>query len=329
MKTQKYKALQFVFFLLLGLGILWWLYKDQDPEELMNALQKEVNYFWIAAMIFIAFLSNLSRTIRWQMLVAPVDRRPGFINTFLALMIGYIANLAIPRMGELSRCAVLSRYENISFSRLVGTVVTERILDLIMLIISFSLVLVLEFGLLRRMLAGMIDISAFKRYFLTPAPYIFIFLLFMSFWFFRKKIKASGLFFRIQTLWEKFREGLLSFRKVIHKPWFIIHTLLIFFFYFLMMYISFQAFPATQHLSLLAGLTVFVFGTLGMVAPVQGGIGPWHFMVITALVGYHVPTSQAAVFALVTHGAFNLMVVVCGLISLLVLPLINPKKGKK
>ncbi|GAO28372.1 flippase-like domain-containing protein [Geofilum rubicundum] len=139
----------------------------------------------------------------------------------------------------------------------------------------------------------------------------------------QKKIRASRAFYQIKGLWVKFKEGFLSFRNVPNKPWFIGHSILIFVFYFLMMYLNFFAFGYTSHLTPLAALTVFVFGTLAMVAPVQGGIGPWHFMVIIALVAYGVSSSDAGIFALVVHGALNIMIIVLGLLALLALPFVN------
>src|SRR5690554_8082133 len=117
----------------------------------------------------------------------------------------------------------------------------------------------------------------------------------------------------------RFKDGFLSFRRVENKARFVCHTLLIFVLYFAMMYLTFFAFPYAAHLRPLASLTGFVFGTLAMVAPVQGGIGPWHFMVITALLAYGIEAGQAGIFALVVHGALNLMILVFGLLSLLVL----------
>jgi glycosyltransferase 2 family protein len=324
LKKNHLKFIQFIVFLLAGAGILWWLYRDQDPQQLFQSLKEDVNYYWIIASLFVGFLSHISRTIRWQMMIMPLEgRRPRFINTFLAVMIGYLANLAIPRMGEVSRCAVLSKHENISFTRLIGTVVAERALDIVTLLISLLLVFIFQFELITSLFANVADFSGFTELFWTPAPYIILFLLSVSFWLFRRKIRASRFFYKMQGLWQKFKEGFLSFRLVENKPLFVFHTVMIFLLYFLMMYVSFFAFSYTTHLPPVAGLTLFVFGTLGMVAPVQGGIGPWHFMVITGLTAYGIGSIEAGIFALVVHGALNIMIVVFGLLSMLALPFVN------
>ncbi|MCA1745236.1 MAG: flippase-like domain-containing protein [Bacteroidales bacterium] len=324
MRTRQAKVLQFILFLATGAIILWWLYRDQDPQKLLKAIKEDVNYWWILASLLAGFMSNVSRTLRWQMLITPLNgKRPRFINTFLALTIGYLANLAIPRMGEVSRCAVLSKHEKISFTQLIGTVVAERALDILSMLISLLFVVLLQFKVLNSITGSAFDFSRLYSSLTTPIPYVVFLLLVGSLWLFRKKIRASRAFYKMKGLWVKFKEGFLSFRNVPNKPWFIGHTILIFVFYFLMMYLNFFAFGYTGHLSPMAALTVFVFGTLAMVAPVQGGIGPWHFMVITALVAYGVSSTDAGIFALVVHGALNIMIVVLGLLALLALPFVN------
>ncbi|WP_044117860.1 lysylphosphatidylglycerol synthase transmembrane domain-containing protein [Alkaliflexus imshenetskii] len=326
MKSQQIKkTIQFILFLVVGAVILWWLYRDQDADELLRAIKEDVNYFWILASLMAGLLSHISRTIRWQMMITPLSKRPSFINTFLAVMIGYLANLAIPRMGEVSRCAVLSKHENISFTRLVGTVVAERALDVVSLLLSLFLVFVFQFEVIMSLFARHVDFSGVVNSFATPVPYVIIALLWAVVWLFRKRIRTTRVFYKAKGLWEKFKEGFLSFRDVKQKGWFIFHSVMIFVLYFLMMYLSFFAFSYTAHLLPVAALTVFVFGTLGMLAPVQGGIGPWHFMVITSLAAYQIPAAEGGIFALVVHGALNLMIVLFGLLSLLLLPFVNKR----
>ena len=327
MRTRYTKVLQFLLFLVVGTAILFWLYRDQDPQELLTAIKYDVNYWWILASLFAGLMSNISRTIRWQMLITPLGgKKPGFINTFLALSIGYIANLAIPRMGEVSRCAILSKHENLSFTQLIGTVVAERALDIISMLTYLLLAIILQFGILNSMTGSSFDFTKLYSSFTTPIPYIILLFLAITLWLFRNKIRNSRAFYKIKGLWKKFRQGFLSFRNVDNKPWFIGHTILVFIFYFLMMYLNFFAFDYTHHLSPLAALTVFVFGTLGMIAPVQGGIGPWHFMVITSLTAYGISSTDAGIFALVVHGALNIMIILLGLLSLLALPFVNKKR---
>ncbi|WP_016778997.1 lysylphosphatidylglycerol synthase transmembrane domain-containing protein [Anaerophaga thermohalophila] len=320
------KGLRFFLFLSIGLIILWWLYKDQDPQKLTDILKKDVGYGWIFLSLVMGLLSHISRTIRWQMLIEPVEKRPGLLNTFLAVMIGYLANLAIPRMGEISRCAVLSRYENTSFSRLVGTVVTERVLDMIMLLLSLFLVVILQYGVFAEVVKNKMELTRITDFFSSWKFYISVVLLAALIVLFRKKIVGGKIFFKLKELWAKFKEGLFSYRNVKNKPMFFIHTVLIFVLYFLMIYVCFFGFPFTRHLGPGAGLAVFVLGSFGMVAPVQGGIGPWHFLVISTLLFFGVEGTQAAAFALLVHGSLNGMIIVTGLLSLIAIPLVNKVK---
>lgn len=319
------KGLRILFFLSVGIIILWWLYKDQDPAELMNILKKDVGYGWIILSLILGLMSHISRTFRWQMLIEPVEKKPRLHNTFLAVMIGYLANLAIPRMGEISRCAVLSRYEQISFSRLVGTVVTERVLDLIMLLLALALVIVLQYGVFMEVVSNRMDFSGMYNIFSSSWFALVLLFTIGLLFIFRKKIKRSRIFFKVKGLWQKFKEGLFSYRNVSNKPLFFFHTALIFVLYYLMIYICFWGFTFTKDLGPGAGLAVFVLGSFGMVAPVQGGIGPWHFMVISTLLFFGVKAPQAAAFALLVHGSLNGMIIVTGLLSLLILPIVNKK----
>jgi uncharacterized protein (TIRG00374 family) len=319
------KGFRLLFFLSLGIIILWWLYKDQNPTELLSILKEDVAYGWIILSLSIALLSHISRTLRWQMLIEPIERKPRLNNTFLAVMIGYLANLAIPRMGEISRCAVLSKYENMSFSRLIGTVVTERILDVIMLLLSFGIMLILQYNVFFEFVNNKMDISGLKSFFSSPWLFLTIFFILGLLFIFRNNIRNSQLFFKIRGLWAKFKEGLLSFKNVKNKPLFIIHTILIFVLYYCMIYVCFFAFPFTRELGPAAGMAVFVMSSFGMVAPVQGGIGPWHFMVISTLLFYGVQPTEAGAFALLVHGSLNGIIIVTGLLSLITIPIINKK----
>ncbi|WP_010661953.1 lysylphosphatidylglycerol synthase transmembrane domain-containing protein [Marinilabilia salmonicolor] len=317
------KGLRILLFLSIGIIIIWWLYRDINPDELLRIMKHDVGYGWIVLSLILGLLSHISRTIRWQMLIEPVDKRPGVINTFLAVMIGYLANLAIPRMGEISRCGVLSKYEKVSFSRLVGTVVTERVLDLIMLLLALALMISVQYNVFVDFVNNKMDISGIVNFFSSWWFGLIVLFAAGSIIVFRQNILNSQMYFKLKGLWLKFKEGLFSYKNVKNKPLFFIHTLLIFVLYFLMIYVCFFGFPFTRDLGPGAGLAVFVLGSFGMVAPVQGGIGPYHFMVISTLLFFGVGAPQAAAFALLVHGSLNGMIIITGLLSLVAIPLVN------
>lgn len=324
MKQKVKSALKYLAFFFVGLAIFWWIYRDQDIARIAAILKNDVNYFWIWISLLLGVLSHISRAIRWQYLIEPMGVRPGLANTFFAVMAGYIMNLVVPRMGELTKCGVLAKYEKISFARLIGTVVTERIFDLIMLALLALVMLVTQFGQVLSFLNEHPGIED-NFYALATSPYLIsavliVLLLTIAF---RKKILQSKIYQRFRQTATHLKEGVLSIRQLKNKPGFIFHTLFIWLMYYLMLFVSFKAFDFTASLGLLAGLTVYVLGSFGMVAPVQGGIGAWHFMTREGLFLYGIPYEDGLVFAFLAHGIMTLMIIVLGALSVIALPLYN------
>ena len=324
MKHKLLKFLKFLAFFALGIALFWLVYKDQDIERIKSILKNDVNYLWIWISLFFGLLSHVSRTMRWQLMIEPLGQKPRLLNTFLAVMVGYLMNLVIPRMGEISRCGVLARYEKMSFTKLVGTVVTERIIDVIALLLLAFIVLATQFGKIILFFENNPDLKYnLESVALSPVFILVILGVIILFYFFRKKLRKSNVYAKIQDTLEKFGEGLRTIKNMKNKGVFIFHTLFIWGMYYLMLYVVFFAFDFTSHLSAIAGLTAFVLGSFGMVAPVQGGIGAWHFMVIQSLVLYGIDKVDGVVFALLAHSSMTAMIILLGLISLLILPFIN------
>lgn len=328
MKKTLSRILQFILFPALGLFIIWQLYKGQKVSDIVDVLQNDFNYNWIWFSMVLAVLSHLSRAMRWQMLLEPAEKKTRLSNTFWAVMTGYLANYALPRLGEVSRCGVLSKYEKISFTRVVGTVVAERLIDLLMLGLIVITVLAIQFDLLKDFLVRTLNIPDFKSIYTSPIPYLIILFIGAVTWCLRKYAHNIPLFNNLHTLTGKFLEGLVSIRKVKNRTLFIFHTLFIWTMYFLMIYVCFFSMEATSHLTLGAGITILFTGSLGMLAPVQGGIGPWHFMVIATLKLYGVPAEEASIFALVAHAAQTGMIIVTGLLAFIILPVINKSRNE-
>jgi hypothetical protein len=303
------------------------VYKDQDFNRIKSILTNDVNYFWIVASLFLGLLSHVSRTIRWNLLIEPLGRKPRILNTFLAVMVGYLMNLALPRMGEISRCGVIARYEKISFTKLVGTVVLERLIDVLMLLVLLAIVVLTQFGQVLEFLNNNPEVNEKLQKVIYSPVLIGGLLLFLAvLWISRHKIRESSLMQKAMGFVGQFVEGFRSIGKMKKKGLFIFHSVFIWVLYYLMMYVIFFSFGFTSHLGLLAGLTVFVLGSFGMVAPVQGGIGAWHFMVIEGLALYGVDKADGKVFALLAHGTSTVMLIVLGLIGLIALPFVNERE---
>jgi len=324
LKKTVVKILQFLGFFALGAFIFWLIYKDQDIERIKTVLKNNVNYWWVVLSLFLGLLSHVSRTLRWGLMIEPIGHKPRFINTFLAVMVGYLMNMAFPRMGEVSRCGVLARYEKISFTKLVGTVVAERLVDLISLLILLVVVIFSQFGKMLHFMKENPEIAE-KLQAVGTSPYLIIgIVVFAIFVFiFRNAFKHTAFFKKIMEVVRNFKEGFISIRNIEKKGWFFFHSAFIWGMYYVMLYVVFFAFDFTSNLNPIAGLTTFVLASFGMVAPVQGGIGAWHFMAKEALSLYGVANENGIIFAFVAHSSMTGMIIIIGIISILVLPFIN------
>ncbi len=326
MKDLIFKSIKFTLFLAIGGFIFWLIYKDQDVDRIKSVLRNEVNYFWIVVSLVIGLLSHISRTIRWGLMIEPISHKPRFINTFLAVMVGYLMNMAFPRMGEITRCGVLARYEKASFSKLLGTVVAERAVDLVSLLVLLAVVVVSQFGEMLRFLNKNPEIES-KLSSLVSSPLIIIVLvgLVVAVFLFREALKHTLFYKKLYVILMNLKEGFISIRSIKKKGWFLFHSAAIWILYYLMLYSVFFAFKFTINLGPIAALTTFVLASFGMVAPVQGGIGAWHFMAIEGLSLYGVAYENAVIFAFVAHASMTVMIIFLGIISLLVLPFINQR----
>lgn len=317
-------VLKFLAFFAVGAFIFWLIYKDQDIERIKSVLKNDVNYVWVIVSLFIGLLSHISRTLRWGLMIEPIGHKPRFVNTFLAVMVGYLMNMAIPRMGEISRCGVLSRYEKLSFTKLIGTVVAERAVDMVSLLVLLAIVIFSQFGEMLSFLHNNPGIEE-KLGSIITSPYLIggLVVLIVLMYIFRKAFKHTVVFTKLVEIINNFKEGFISIGSIKRKGWFFFHSFFIWAMYYLMLYVVFFAFDFTSDLNPIAGLTTFVLASFGMVAPVQGGIGAWHFMAKEALSLYGIANENGIIFAFVAHSSMTLMIIIIGIISLLVLPFIN------
>lgn len=327
LKNIALKIIKFLIFFAIGAFIFWLIYKDQDIDRIKTVLKNDVKYFWIVVSLFIGLLSHISRTMRWGLMIEPISHKPSFINTFLGVMVGYLMNMAFPRMGEISRCGVLARYEKISFTKLLGTVVAERAVDMVSLLLLLVIVIFSQFGHMLQFLGDNPEIEA-KLLAVVTSPILIIALVGMLvlaivFW---KTLKHTLFYKKVYAILMNLKEGFISIRSIDKKGWFFFHSIAIWALYYLMLYVVFFAFDFTSNLGPLAGLTTFVLASFGMVAPVQGGIGAWHFMAKEALSLYGIANENGIIFAFVAHTSMTGMIILIGIISLLVLPFINGRK---
>lgn len=320
--------IKFCIFLAVSVFLFWLVYRDQDWNELMTVLKEDVNYTWVGVACVMGIASHVSRALRWQLLTASMGYKIRFWNSFMGVMIGYFANLAIPRMGEFTRCGVVNKYEKVPFPNLLGTVVTERVIDMLILLVLTLVVVITQFKQVGIFLDNNPEIKAnvehlFRSSWMLLIVGLLCVMVFLLWKFFLKK-RLQG---RIRSFLSGLKDGLLAVKAVRNRWLFIFHSLFIWLMYFLMFYVCFFCFDFSSHLGILVALTCFVLGSYGMVAPVQGGVGAWHFMVIASLLIYlpHTPEMQemAKIFALLTHSSMTLLYIIVGVVCVIVLPLYN------
>jgi len=291
---------------------------------------KSTQFGWILLVLVAFVISNISRTYKWKMLLKPMGYRPRFINGFLSILVGYFANLGLPRMGEVVRGGLLSRYENIPVEKVMGTIFMDRAVDVICLGLTFLLALIFEsdkiWGYIMENRGGE-EAGTTGGFWLLAllAGFIFVGLLFV----FRARILNNQVVKKVVGMFKGFWEGVQAVRKV-EKPWlFVFHSLNIWFLFFLMTWLGFQAFGPTEHLGLRAALTVFVFATLGFVIPSPGGMGTFHALVIASLTLFYGIRGDDA-FSMANIIFFSVQIgfnSILGLMALLLLPYFNRRKA--
>lgn len=324
-------TIKFLSFFAISVFLFWLVYKDQNMTQMKLLLKNDVNYYWIAFSLFLGLLSHISRTLRWNILIKSIEGKSNFKNSFMAVMIGYFANLALPRVGEFTRCGVLSKYENVSFSKLLGTVFLERVIDMIMFFVLMIVVAISQFDVLVSFVNNNPEITealnkVFAKWIILPVGIILLLVIIVL----RRRIKELPYYYKFQAIINNIGEGFKSFSKLEHKLPFIFHSVFIWLMYYLMLYVCFFAFEFTSGLSPLIGLTVFAMATVGMIIPVQGGIGAWHFMVVATLMIYLPEKGNTDgfihAFAFLVHGSMTLMLVLLGALSLVIIPIVNRKE---
>ena len=324
-------VIKYLFFLAVGIALFYYVYRGLGVDTILSKM-KEIHWGWIWLSFVFAFLSHLSRAIRWNMLIRPMGYQPRLLNTFFSVMIMYFTNLIIPRGGELARCTILSRYDKIPFTKLVGTVVTERATDTLFLLILVLATIFAQIKIFRQFVENNESFGQKLGILLSPWLWIILFasafLVLYLIWRNRAKLKSIKALSKVIELIRNFLEGIKSIAKLQH-PWrYVGHSIFIYMMYFFMMYVVFFSYDPTKHMTVIAGLTAFIMGGLAMLAPVQAGIGAWHFMVLETLALYGLDKTDGKIFALISHTSMNLMLLIVGALCFAALPLLNRKIRK-
>ena len=328
MKKNSLKIIQYIIFLAIGIGIFWWIYRDLKWEELKTSLQ-DVNWFWLVMSVVFIVISHASRALRWAMLIKPLGHNVRFKNMYSSIFILYMTNLIIPRAGEIARCTVVSKYEEVPLTKLIGTVFTERLIDVLALLLIAVAVLLMNVETFQLFLSSHEEINRNIDKLFTAKNLLiglgFLIVVMLVFVFFRPS-KANKFLKKINIIITNLKEGIKSITQMQNKWLFVGHTIFIYAMYLLSFYAVFLAFPFMADLTFNSCLFVFLMGGLAMLAPVQGGIGPWHFMVIESLILFGISETDGKVFALVAHTSTNLINLLFGAIIVILMPILNRSK---
>lgn len=327
MKTRILSLIKYLFFIILGLGLLALAFNNINLDEVWQEL-RNADYSWLLMSMVLALASHWFRALRWNQLINQLNYKTKTSTTFFAVMTGYLANLALPRMGEVSRCVVLSKKENIPFNTLFGTVIAERVFDLIVLIMIILVVVLAQINLI----GGFINDLIFKPLLgsysgnLTAIIIIIlstILLIGIGLFIFRRLrpwLKTTMLYQKIEAFLDGLWDGVKSIAMVENKWKFFFNTLMIWVLYLAMIMLPFYSFEETSLLSIIDGMTVLAIGSLGIVAPVPGGIGSYHFIITELFTQlFDIPAYAAVAYATANHAAQTILILVAGGISYILL----------
>ncbi|MDG1760627.1 MAG: lysylphosphatidylglycerol synthase transmembrane domain-containing protein [Flavobacteriaceae bacterium] len=317
MNKKAWGFLKFIAPLLLGAFFIAYSFSNTTVEDRKNILQaiQSADYRFVGLSVLIGIASHLSRAYRWKLMLLPVGHNISFINSILLVLITYLSNLGIPRSGEFLRATALRTYEKVPFEKGFGTIVTERVIDVLFLV-AFLLI------------GGMLNTELLTSY--SPNSSAIVLVLFLAaiaiagFVVIRKKGFASSNKWiqKIGAFFKGLAEGILSVDKIPNKQVFIIHSILIWVFYLLMFDVIKYSIPETADLSLSQTLLAFIAGAVAM-STTNGGIGVFPIAVSAVLMNFGVPLEAALAFGWLMWTSQTLMVVVFGSISFLLLPVVN------
>jgi len=311
------KTLQLALPLLLGIFLCWYAFAQFSTEELAlikeQFLKADYSYLWLS--VAMGFLSHVSRGIRWQYTLASMHYFPKRYNLILAVFIGYLLNLTVPRSGEVSRALLINRYDKVPFDKAFGTILTERVIDMCILLLFIAVVFVFQFDLVWHFLEGYLTFS----YIIVVLLVLGLLFLGGVYWIYRS---TSSFAQKVRKMLSGIKEGIFSILHLKKKWQFIAHTLFIWLMYFWMFYVVFFSMEQTKELSIIQVLTAFVIGSFAIVFT-NGGLGAYPLFIAKVLLLFGVTETVGTALGWVIWIAQFLMIILFGGLSFLLLPIIN------
>lgn len=327
--------LQYFIFLGGGIFLIWWQFDKMTPAQFaaFKLALSSADYRILIPVIFMSVASHVSRSQRWRILIAPMGYKPSLVNTFGVTMVGYLANSFVPRLGEILKCTLLGKYEKIPVQKLIGTIVIERVFDVICYLIFIFFTVMIQYQLVGNFVKDKV-IGLMITNTGTPLwakALLIIGIIFITIYLLRfilKKYAAGKIFQRINIFFAGLKEGIASIKKLQQRGWFLLHTLFIWTMYLLQIYVGFLAIPAVAHLGLNAACSVLTLATLAMIVT-PGGIGTFPTAIFLVLTLYKIDQSTGEAFGWLMWGATTFIVLFFGLLSMCLLYFINTKKQQQ
>lgn len=314
MKKLLKDAYKIAFSVFLGGAILYWMYRGFDFGAVKRVMFEEMNWWWMLLSFPFGILAQAFRGWRWKQTLEPVGEKPRTSSCVNAIFLSYAVSLVVPRLGEFARCGVLNRKEGVSFPKAIGTVVTERAVDTLIIGIITGSVILLQLPQFDRFfnhtgtdLGAILRGFSFEGYAVTAicgcAALLLLHML----------LRKLSIYDKVRTTACGIWEGVMSVRNVRNVPLFLFFSVGIWVNYFLHYYLTFFCFEATAHLGVMCALVTFIVGTIAVIVPTPNGAGPWHFAVKTMLILYGVADTDALYFVLIVHTVQTLLVVAIGI----------------
>ena len=334
MKKGLKQTVQAIVFLALAVFLLWLSFRDIDFKDLWAVLRK-ADYWWLLPAVIVSILSFWIRARRWILLIEPLGYKPRLVNAYHSVVAGYFANIIFPRLGEVTKCASLSTKEKIPFDRLVGTMLVERTIDILTVLVMLGLTLLAGSTMAGSFLSENVFTPAGKRLSSSMDSLIVISIILVVlgiiaivlYFRLRPKLSVRPFFSRIYSFTDGIIDGLKSIARLKRRWEFILLTVALWIAYFFMTYFPLLCLSSTSELGLDAAMFILVIGSFGMAAPVQGGLGAYHWIISRGLlVGYAIPLEEGLAYATLTHESQFLLIALFGVISLF--SLFGRKGGK-
>jgi len=333
MRKRLLSILKYIIFLGAGFFLVWWQLRgmtEEEKKEFYNAFSY-ANYWLLIPIILMSLFSHYLRALRWKILMEPLGYKPSVKNVFSVVMIGYLANSAIPRLGEILKCTFLARYEKLKVEKLVGTMIVERTFDIFCYFIFIGITLLLQFDLIGEYVKENFNKIGSSSGFPVWAKLVVVIagitliIFFVKYLF--KRNPQNRIVARLNILMKGFFEGFKTIKNLKQRKIFLMHTLLIWALYLLQVYIGFKSMEGTSHLNITAACSVLTLATLAMIAT-PGGIGSFPLFVMETLTIYGIATPLGKAFGWLIWGVSTGIVIIAGVACLLLMPYINRNKNE-